>query len=150
MLGAALTACLCPHFLLRTAPPFPCSPSAPVFASFLMSALVSADILLIRFFLCLAYIWLLVNASLGVPRWPAMDSTGGISVDGITWWAFVMAFTNRGGVVAGSGGPAASGAGLELLPRAAGKEPSNHDAPHACGASCPTSSMLCLLLHGSS
>lgn len=50
-----------------------------------MSALVSADILLIRFFLCLAYIWLLVNAALGFPRWPAMDSTGGIAVDGITW-----------------------------------------------------------------
>ncbi|PRW58379.1 hypothetical protein C2E21_2934 [Chlorella sorokiniana] len=59
---------------------------------FLMSALVSADILLIRFFLCLAYIWLLVNASLGMPRWPAMDSTGGISVDGITWSVLCLLF----------------------------------------------------------
>lgn len=89
--------CQCTEFLLRTAPPFPCSPSAPVVPSFLMSALVSADILLIRFFLCLAYIWLLVNASLGVPRWPAMDSTGGISVDGITWWAVAVACTTFGG-----------------------------------------------------
>ncbi len=61
--------------------PCPCT----LCRSFLMSALVSADILLIRFFLCLAYIFLLVNAALGFPRWPAMDYTGGISVDSITW-----------------------------------------------------------------
>ena len=49
--------------------------------SFLLAALVS-DVLLIRLFLSLAYIFLLTAAALGLPKWPDAASTGYISVGG--------------------------------------------------------------------
>lgn len=53
-------------------------------ASFFLAA-VFGDILLIRLFLTSAYVFLLVSAALGYPRWPNVGSTGGIAVDGVVW-----------------------------------------------------------------
>ncbi|KAL4430842.1 hypothetical protein ABPG75_006098 [Micractinium tetrahymenae] len=59
--------------------------------SFFLAALVS-DVLLIRFFLVSAYLWLLVSACLGLPKWPAMESTGGLAVDTIIWACLCLCF----------------------------------------------------------
>ena len=53
-------------------------------ASFFFAALFG-DILLVRLFLSLAYIFLLVAALLGQPRWPGVDSTGIIFLDTAIW-----------------------------------------------------------------
>lgn len=60
-------------------------------ASFLVAALVS-DVLLIRLFLCLAYLWLLISASLGLPKWPSMEPTGGLAADTLTWACLCLFF----------------------------------------------------------
>lgn len=44
-----------------------------------------SDILLIRIFLFMAYVWLLAASLIGFPRWPEYETTGFISVDGIVW-----------------------------------------------------------------
>jgi hypothetical protein len=44
-----------------------------------------SDILLIRIFLFLAYLWLLTSSSIGFPRWPGYTPTGTYSIDGIVW-----------------------------------------------------------------
>lgn len=44
-----------------------------------------SDILIIRIFLFLAYVWLLTASVVGFPRWPEYQWTGSISVDGICW-----------------------------------------------------------------
>lgn len=47
---------------------------------------IHGDLLLIRFFLFLAYTMLVINAVLGSPLWPFVTSGGGwISVDGLVW-----------------------------------------------------------------
>ncbi|PSC68883.1 expressed protein isoform D [Micractinium conductrix] len=63
--------------------------------SFLLADLVSgtsAHVLLIRFFLCCAYIWLIVSGVLGLPRWPGMESTGNLAVDTICWSSICLFF----------------------------------------------------------
>jgi hypothetical protein len=51
---------------------------------FLISGIYS-DLLLIRFALVLAYVFLLANALLGSPLWPDLDNQGRIQVDAIFW-----------------------------------------------------------------
>lgn len=53
-------------------------------ASFFLAALFG-DILLIRFFLAMAYIFLLVSGTLGFPTWPSASSTGNVALDIILW-----------------------------------------------------------------
>lgn len=44
-----------------------------------------SDILLIRIFLFMAYVWLLTASLIGFPRWPDYQSTGSMSLDGVIW-----------------------------------------------------------------
>jgi len=53
-------------------------------ASFFFAA-VFGDVLLIRLFLSLANIYLFASAFLGQPRWPSVESTGGIFLDSVIW-----------------------------------------------------------------
>lgn len=55
-------------------------------ACFTLSA-IFADVLLIRIFLALAYIWLMAQAVCGYPIWPNYTFTGEIGVDTIAWSA---------------------------------------------------------------
>ena len=48
-------------------------------------AAVFGDLLLLRFFLSMAYVFLLISAALGQPRWPYVDSNGNIFIDTIVW-----------------------------------------------------------------
>ena len=56
-------------------------------ASFTLAGWFS-DLLLIRIFLFLAYVWLLTASLIGFPRWPDYEATGFVSVDGIVWSVF--------------------------------------------------------------
>jgi hypothetical protein len=53
------------------------------FSFFLVA--VFGDLLLIRFFLSLSYIFLLVYGATGFPSWPQVSSTGNIALDTIIW-----------------------------------------------------------------
>lgn len=53
-------------------------------ASFFLAALFG-DILFIRFFLAMAYVFLLTTGALGFPSWPSASSTGNVAVDIIVW-----------------------------------------------------------------
>jgi hypothetical protein len=55
-------------------------------ASFFFAA-VFGDVLLIRLFLSLAYIFLFASAFLGQPRWPMVEYTGGVFLDSVIWAA---------------------------------------------------------------
>eukprot|EP01104_Vermistella_antarctica_P005411 TRINITY_DN15941_c0_g1_i1.p1 TRINITY_DN15941_c0_g1~~TRINITY_DN15941_c0_g1_i1.p1 ORF type:complete len:405 (+),score=65.78 TRINITY_DN15941_c0_g1_i1:121-1335(+) len=56
---------------------------------FLMSASFT-DLILIRFWLCSAYIFLLIAASVGFPAWGDVATKNTISVDGIVWAACLL------------------------------------------------------------
>jgi hypothetical protein len=55
-------------------------------ASFFFAA-VFGDVLLIRLFLSLAYVFLFAQAFLGQPRWPSVSYTGGVFLDAVIWAA---------------------------------------------------------------
>lgn len=55
-------------------------------ASFFLAA-VFGDLLLLRFFLTMAYVFLFVSALLGQPRWPSVSSTNNIFLDSVIWAA---------------------------------------------------------------
>lgn len=46
---------------------------------------IHSDLLIIRFFLFLAYVMLFINAVTGSPLWPDVTNTGYIPIDGLFW-----------------------------------------------------------------
>jgi hypothetical protein len=62
----------------------PAGPLQQTAQVFLLRVALSKDVLLIRLFLSIAYIWLLAAAAAGLPPWPSVKSDH-VAVDAVVW-----------------------------------------------------------------